>query len=373
MKLFEGKTKSERNKLIAAILLGVACFAVLFFAFGRGMFSGGSKTATAKPSPTPKKTTSGAKDPALNMPSPEQQLLDMTTQPLVYDRARFEAPLPGRNIFAFYEPPKATPTLPPMPVIKTPEPPTPTPTPDIILAAVNPNSVFAGSNGFRLEVAGDRFTPDTKIYFEQQELPTSFISEQRMTADIPGVLIRNEGNRSIMAQTADGTKRSLPIQLGVQAPPRPTFQYVGMIKRTRGNNDTAYFKEPGKELPTTARLNDVVGGRFRLVSISAERVVLQDVNLEFNKVPLALYVPPASSVTSQPVMPGGQPGRGGFPSRETYTPMSPNPGMPTTPTNSRIPGIPDNIPRYTPPGSNPNSNSNTRQPSKQDVDDDGID
>lgn len=373
MKLFEGKTKSERNKLMAAIGLGALCLIVLFFAFGRGMFGGGTKTASTKPSPTPKKNATTKVNPGnVEMPSPEQQMLDMTTQPINYNLAIFGAPVSGRNIFAFYEPPKATPTLPPMPVIKTPEPATPAPTPDIIVAAVNPQSVYAGSNGFRLEIAGDRFSPDTKIYFEQQELPTSFVNEQKMTADIPGVLIRNEGSRSIMAQTTDGTKRSLPVMLTVQPPPRPTFQYIGMIARRRANNDTAYFKEPGKELPTTARLNDIVGGRFRLVSISEERVILQDVNLEFNKIPLPLYQPPAPTVTSQPVFPGGgQPGRGGFPARETYTPMNPNPGIPTTGTNSRIPGIPDNIPRYTPP--NPNSNSNTRQPTKQDVDDDGID
>lgn len=375
MKLFEGKTKSERNKLIAAMVLGAACLIVLFFAFGRGIFGGKTTTVAVKPSPSPKKTNSANTNPGdLDMPSLEQQMLDMTTQPVVYEPSRFGAPDPGRNIFAFYEPPKPTPYVPTPEVIKPPPPQTPTPTPDIILAAVNPQSVYAGSNGFRLEIAGDRFTPDTKIYFDQQELPSSFISGQRMTADIPGVLIRNEGNPSIMAQTADGMKRSLPMQMTIQPPPKPTFQYIGMIARKRANNDTAYFKEPGKEQPMSARLNDIVGGRFRLVSISAEKTVLQDVSLEFNRVTLPLYTPPATASSGgQPggFPPGRPPDRGGFPGRDTYTP---NPGNPAYPagTNSRIPGIPDNIPRYIPPASN--SNSNTRQPSKQDVDDDdGID
>lgn len=350
--------------------LGAACLVVLFFAFGRGMFTGGSTKTSAKPSPSPKKGTTAQSNPgSVEMPSIDQQMLDMTTQPLVYDPSGFGTGDPGRNIFAFYEPPKPTPYVPTPEVVKPPPPATPTPTPDIILAAVNPQSVYAGSNGFRMDIAGDRFTPDTKIYFNQQELPSSFISEQRMTADIPGVLIRNEGSPTIMAQTADGTKRSFPIQLTVQAPPKPTFQYIGMVARVRANNDTAYFKEPGKELPTSARLNDIVGGRFRLVSISAEKTVLQDTSLEFNRVTLPLYQPPAPSITSQPVSPGVR--GGGFPGREVYTPMNPNPGIPATSTNTRIPGIPDNIPRYVPPGGS-NSNSN-RQPSKQDVDDDGID
>ncbi len=373
MKLFEGKTKAERNKMIAAMTLCGAALIVLFFAFGRGMFSGSSTTSSAKPSPTPK-TTAAKKNPAdLQMPSPEDQMLEMTTQPIVYNRASFNAPDPGRNIFAFYEPPKATPTIPPTPIIKPPTPqPSPTP-PDIMIAVINPQSVYAGSNGFRLELAGDRFTPDTKIYFEQQELPSSFVSEQRMTADIPAVLIRGDGKRTLMAQTADGTKHSNQVMLDIQPPPKPSFQYIGMIARKRSNNDTAYFKEPGKELPTSARLNDVVGARFRVISISAQETVLEDVSLGF-KHKLALYNPPPTTVTNQPGgpggFPGGQPGRGGFPNRETYVPA--NPSAPSgQPTNQRIPGIPDNIPRYIPPQNNTRAPSNTKQ---QDVDDDdGID
>ncbi len=367
MKFFEGKTKSERNKTIAAIVLGAACLIVLFFAFGRGMFGGKTTTVAVKPSPTPKKPNN-ANPGDLEMPSVEQQMLDMTTQPVIYNRASFFAPDPGRNIFAFYEPPKPTPWVPtPFPVrVETPPP--PQPTPEIIIAAVNPQSVYAGSDGFRMDIAGDRFTPDTKIYFEQQELPASFISEQRMTADIPGVLLRGDGRRLIMAQTADGTRRSNQINLEIQPPPKPTFQYIGMIARKRSNNDTAYFKEPGKELPTSARLNDIVGGRFRLVSISEEKTILQDINLDFNRV--TLQIQPAPTTSSQPGGggPGGFPGRVGFPGgRESYTPMNPNPGIPATGTNSRIPGIPDNVPRYVPPASNSN-----RPPSnaKQDVDDD---
>lgn len=305
------------------------------------------------------------------MPSQEQQFFEGSTTPVVYNPNTFGAPDPGRNIFAFYEPPKATPWVSTPEPVKSLPPPTPAPTPDIIIAAVNPQSVYAGANGFRMEIAGDRFTPDTKIYFDQQELPASFVSGQRMTADIPGVLIRSEGTKTIMAQTADGTKRSDPVQLSVQAPPKPTFQYIGMIARKRSNNDTAYFKEPGKENPTSARLNDIVGGRFRLISISEEKTILQDTSLEFNRVTLPLYKPPSPTASTQPGgFPGGGPIRGGgFPGgRETYTPMSPG-GIPASGTNTRIPGIPENIPRYIPPGGNSNSNSRP----KQDVDDDGID
>jgi hypothetical protein len=373
MKLFEGKTKSERNKTIAAIGLGAACLVVLFFAFGRGMFSGGSTTATAKPSPTPKKTTTAQSNPGkVEMPSAQEQDLSNTATPIVYDPSGFGGGDPGRNIFAFYEPGKPTPWVPtPIPVKSVP-PPTPAPTPPIIIAAVNPQSVYAGSNGFRMEIAGDRFSPDTKIYFEQQEIPAAFISETRMTADIPNSLIRNDGRKTVIAQTTDGTKISNPIQFDIQPPPKPSFQYIGMIARRRGNNDTAYFQEPGKPLPTGARLNDIVGGRFRVISISDKESILEDATLGF-KHKLPLQSPPPTAASGVPAGPGGLPGRGFPGGREVYTPM--NPGTPAPgATNSRIPGIPDNIPRYIPPTSNSNRNpSPTKKPNNDDEDDDGID
>ena len=71
---------------------------------------------------------------------------------------------------------------------------------------------------------------------------------------------------------------------------KPQFQYIGMIARKRYNNDTAYFLEQGKQTPMAARLNDVVGGRFRLVSVAADETILEDVNLGFRH-KLQLYRP----------------------------------------------------------------------------------
>ena len=62
MKLFEGKSPNERNKIIAAGVLGLMAFIALFFAFGRGLFaSGTSVKATVTASPTPKTSASPGK------------------------------------------------------------------------------------------------------------------------------------------------------------------------------------------------------------------------------------------------------------------------------------------------------------------------
>ena len=101
------------------------------------------------------------------MPTAEEESLGYMT-PVVYSPYRFGGNAdPGRNIFAFYEPP------PPCPDCPTPVPPTPpiiipTPTPPFPfeLTFVNPQSVFAGTNGTRIEVTGERFTPDARVIFK---------------------------------------------------------------------------------------------------------------------------------------------------------------------------------------------------------------
>lgn len=365
MKLFEGKSPNERNKIIAAIALGLMCLVVFYFAFGRSLFSSSATTITVKASPTPKANSTTKTDPdKFAVPTKEDQYRDYASTPVVYNRGGFGAPDPGRNIFAFYEPPVPTPYVPtPFVAPPTPAPPPPTPYP-MQIAFVNPQTIYAGSKGFRMEISGDLFTPDSRVYFSQQELPTTFVSAQRLTADVPGVLITNDGPRQILVQTLDGKLYSNQVMLDVQPPPKPQFQYIGMIARQRGNNDTAYFQETGKPQsnPFGARLNDVVVGRFRVLSISNKEVILEDVSLGFRH-KVALFTPPPGSV--QPVGPTGRPA--GFPNRESYVPF--DPGQPSSGSNSRIPGIPDNIPRYIPPGSNSNSTRRAAPP-KQDVDDD---
>ncbi len=365
MGILEGKSPAERNKILIAGVLGLLALATLYFAFGRGMFGGSSTTVTVKPSPTASPRTSRQNELSeVRMPSQNDQDFAYQTMPVVYNSIKFGAPDPGRNIFAFYEPPPPCrpgidcPTPTPTPIIIF--TPIPTPTPHLLVGFVMPQSVYSGGRAFRLEVNGDRFTPDSKIYLSQRELVTTFISPQRLTAEVPANMISGEGPRQIIVQTPDGKKYSNQIMLNVQAPPKPDFQYIGMIARRLANNDTAVFREQGKPTEFSARLNDIVAGRFRLVSISSVEVIVEDTNLGFRH-NLELFRPPPGTVISSgaPIspIPGGRPNLG----RQ----------MP----QGGIPGIPDDIPRYVPPG---NTNTAPRprpqqSDSKQDVDDDGID
>lgn len=367
--------------MIAATVLGVMALFALYMAFGPSLTS--SKTTVAvTASPTPRPAAPANTNPdRFVMPSDEQQLFGYETTPIAYDRHSANAPDPGRNIFAFYEPPPPcttcpTPTPPPV-VIPTP---TPTPTPPMLVNFVSPQSVYAGSKSFRLEVNGEKFSPEARIYFGQSEVPTRFVSEQRLVADIPESMIGSEGQRTIMVQTPDGKLYSNQGMLNVQPQPKPDFLYVGMIARKRHNNDTAYFLEQGKQAPITARLSDVVGGRFRLMSISAEETVFEDVSLGFkHRLPLHRPDPTTSSSSSAP------PARRGFPREGTYVPYNPNvPNYnPQAPQQvpqqvpqpqvqtQDIPGIPNNIPRYVPPGTNQQQPQQPPRPNEQQKDEDG--
>lgn len=336
--------------MIAAGILGLVALIALYLAFGRTLFGSSSTTATVKISPTPAPgVRPGKVKDDKPLPTVSEQDFVYQTTPVDYRPGSAYAPDPGRNIFAFYEPPPPTPYVPtPIPVV-TVKPATPTPTPVYAATSANPQAIYAGSSAFRLEVNGDRFTPDAHIYFNQTELPTIYINPQKLVADIPANFIAQEGPRQIIVQSPDGKAYSDQLMLNVQAPPRPTFQYIGMIGRKRYNNDTAYFVDPNKPPPCAgcavppfgARLNDIVSGRFRLVDIAASEVIFEDVNLGFRH-----RVPISRMATGT-----GQPGRGN--ADGNFMP------------NGDIPGIPGGVPRYVPP-------QPKKTPSKDDdVDDNG--
>ena len=366
MKIFAGKSPTERNKIIAAAVLGLLSLFSLYLAFGGSIFSSRktSVTVSVSPTPTPSPVNNSTETPVRI--SEEEIYREQTTTPIVYTPGAYGAPDAGRNIFAFYEPPPPTPYSPtPLP-IATPLPPTPTPIPLLQnVAFVTPQSVYAGSKTFRLDVSGSGFTPDTRILFNGSELPTTFVNAQQLSAEIPGNLIIGEGPRQIMTATPDGKLYSNQIALNIEAPPQPKFQYIGMIARKHYNNDTAYFQEENSNKePTGARLNSIVGERFRVVSISAKEVVLEDVSLGFRH-RLALYDPPPGQA---------RPSRNNnIPTGGNYTPYSPpNPIIQQIPQQQMdIPGIPNNIPRYNPtPAQRPPANKQQQQKDDDDDDDD---
>jgi len=353
MKLFEGKSPSERNKIIVALVLGV----LSVLAIGNMIFapfSGSKKSITVNVSPTAAASASPNRtgDTVVTALPKQSEIDDIYTRIPVVVQYPPGASDPGRNIFAFYEPPIPTPFSPtpyvPTPV-KTPPTPTPAPTPNVLLSFINRQSAYAGEKGFKLDVGGDKFTPGTYIFFNGAQLPTNYVNPQQLSAEIPANYIAGAGQKTIEVRSADGTLFSNPIYFNVQAPPMPQFQYLGVVARKRGNNDTAYILEQGKTLPTSVRLGDPIAGRFRLISITPTKLLVQDIQLGFlAPYPIELVKGSGQTSSSSSRTPG-------FQDPSVYQPPQPNPQCP--------PGIPcNNIRQY-----------QTPQPQKKDddVDDDG--
>jgi len=263
----------EKKKLIIAGSLGLAMLLVLYYVFIG--FDSGTPTTTARPQASPSQQRTGVTPQRPNNPtvSPDVQTA-ANISPIYYDPSSYNAPEARRNIFAYYEPP----------VVAKPAPSTPTPTPEppppVLLASVSPSNVYARTGDFKLEAAGDKFTPDMRIYVDGRELPTSYKNPQQVSATIPASFIVNPGARNIVVRTADNRLFSNQQVVNVAAPPTPNFSYIGIISPANRIADIAVVEDKSNKNVLNVLKGDVIGGRFRVTSISDKELVLTDTSLK---------------------------------------------------------------------------------------------
>ena len=265
MQLFDPNNPNEKKKMIAAGALGLAAIIVLGYVF----LGGSSKKPVARPVPnaTPTPTRAGTTPPTNDSVSDDVTVF----QPIVYNNSVAGASEADRNIFAYYVPP-------PKPVRPLPTP-TPTPPPPLTVTSLSPSSVYGRTGDFSLQVVGDKFTPAVRIIVDGRPMPTRFISSQQIAATVTADLIANPGNRQIIVKNADGTLYSNTANLNVTPPPVPNYNYVGLIGKPRFN-DTAVLQDKSSKDFLNVQRGDVVGGRFRVTSISDKEVVFVDTGLK---------------------------------------------------------------------------------------------
>lgn len=268
MQLFDPNNPNEKKKIIAALVLGVVAIAVLGYLF----FGGGTKKPVANPNqigarstPTPARNTSA--QPSEMTP----EVLLTSVQPIEYNGTIGAASEADRNIFAYYVPP-------PAPVKITPTP-TPPPPPPLTVSSVTPTSVYARTTDFSLQVGGDKFTPAVRIFIDGRQMQTRFVNAQQVATTVTADLIANPGNRRVEVKTADGALYSNAANLVVTPPPVPNYSYIGLIGKPRFN-DTAVLQDKNNKDLLNVQRGDVVGGRFRVNSISDKEVVLVDTTLK---------------------------------------------------------------------------------------------
>jgi len=271
MQLVDLSKPGEKKKLIMAGALGLGAILVLWWA----LFGFGSSTAR----PTRTSTTTPAQ-PRNTQTTPRQPAVTSAVQtyenltPVIYEPSSYSAPEAKRNIFAYYEPPKP-------PVMDKPTPtPTPTPTPPMLLASVSPSNVYARTGDFKLEAAGDKFTPAVRIFVDGRELPTSYKGPQQLTTTISASLIAAPGTRSVVVRTPDNSLYSNAVSIQVAAPPVPNYNYVGILSPVSRITDVAYVQDKNNKTLMTVYRGDLLGGRFRVTSISDKELVLTDTSLK---------------------------------------------------------------------------------------------
>lgn len=268
----------EKRKVIWAAVLGLVAVVFLWWAlFGFGSSkSPNTPRATATPAPSGPGSRTTQTAAATQTQTPSTDVLNLAQYaPIVYQPSSYTAPEVKRNIFAYYVPPPK-----PVAAVPQPSPTPPPPPPPLLLASVSPSNVYARSGDFKLEVAGDKFTPATKIYLDGRELQTNYISPQQLSANVSASMIAAPGSRNVIVRNADNSLFSNPAMLSIAAPPTPNFLYVGIISPHTRVEDTALVQDKNNKNVLNVHRGDVLGGRFRVTSISEKELVMMDTTLK---------------------------------------------------------------------------------------------
>lgn len=264
----------ERKKIIGAVVLFLVAAVLLWWTFVGFGDSSSTTPPGAAVTPTPARQVRTANNPArVELPAESRgDLLDQLRR-VNWNFSSPAVPEARRNIFVYYEPP---PPVQKPSIIPTP---TPTPIPPSLLANLSPAMVFARTGDFTLEIAGDKFTPHMRVVVDGNELPTRFVSPQQVSATVPASLIASPGSRQVMLRSSDGKLYSNNATLNIGAPPVPNYTYVGIIGTPR-YIDTAILQDKSSKEIVNIQRGDLVGGRFRVTSISEKELVLIDNNLK---------------------------------------------------------------------------------------------
>ena len=262
---------ADRKWLIIALALGVTALLLLWWTFvGFGGTATTNRPRTAA-SPSPARTQRTAEVPETAQELKGTQLDQLS--PVNWPGAPPGVPEAKRNIFAYYEKPTPAPKPSVEPI------PSPTPPPALLLASLSPSNVYARTADFMLEVTGDKFTNDVRVTVDGRELPTRVVSPQQLSASVPASIIANAGARQVIIRSANGKLFSNVSILNVSAPPTPNFGFIGIIG-TYKRMDTAILQDKSNKEVHNVQRGDMVGGRFRVTSISEKEVVLVDANLK---------------------------------------------------------------------------------------------
>src|ERR1044072_4356471 len=114
-----------------------------------------------------------------------------------------------------------------------------TPAPFMILS-ISPSMMLEGADDFVLEITGENFSPHALIFIDEQEVPSEFISSEKLTAVIPKLIASSQCVKQVTVRSFDGEFRSnsisLEVKSGAKAPDK------SRISISKSHNVVAFVK-----------------------------------------------------------------------------------------------------------------------------------
>jgi hypothetical protein len=123
-----------------------------------------------------------------------------------------------------------------------------------------------------------------RIFIDGRELPTTYKGPQQLSTTITASFISAPGARQIVVRTPDNRLFSNQLTINVAAAPTPNYTYIGIISPQDRVSDTALLQDRSNRNIVSAYRGDVIGGRFRVTSISEKELVVVDTSLKIKHV-----------------------------------------------------------------------------------------
>ncbi|HKX30444.1 MAG TPA: hypothetical protein VJ302_22320 [Blastocatellia bacterium] len=261
----------QKKKIALGVLMGVLALVIGYQFLPSGGSSGGAQVTNNTPtgSPTPKPASTPAP------PRPGGTVEPIVSEPLnlasITDR-NVSGNSVGRNIFIY---PTPTPPPPPKPVPT----PTPTPPPPITLFSVNPPGVIARTGDFDLTILGEKIPADGRVYMSGREYVPVAVNFKEIKVKVAADTIRNAGNIGIEVRSQSDIKLySNQLSLNVAEPPPPPYRYIGLIVKKTGQTIAVLKSQVNDDILNVSK--DTRFGQWRVLSISAQRIVVEDTNIK---------------------------------------------------------------------------------------------
>lgn len=275
MQLPDLSKPGEKKKIIAAGVLGLVAILVLWWTLIG--FESAKPTVRPAATPTPARTQQARTD-SNDTTAPRVSDLSAFSE-ISYEPSSYVAPDAKRNIFVYVEGPQRVATEPSTPT------PTPPPPPPVLLASISPSNVYARTADFKLELAGDKFSREVRVFVDGRELPTTYISPQQLSTTVPANMIAAPGARNVeVRSTTDSKLFSNTLPINVADPPKPNYAYIGIIGQMNRVGDVALVQDRNNKSIISVSRGDLLSGRFRVTSISDKELVVTDTSLKIKHV-----------------------------------------------------------------------------------------